>query len=113
MLGLGEQYSAASSDAQRAILLAAGQAVLAMQRSTAYFAHYYLGAASGSIISAVMLRSTTFSKLTAYAGIASFALGLWPPVGTVGVAVSLLSAIVLLIWEVMIARHLFQLARGI
>jgi hypothetical protein len=112
MLALSEQYRVAATETQRAMLLGAGQAVLAIQQSTAYFAHYYLGAASGLIVSAVMLRSTIFRKVTGYVGVLAFALGLWPPVGTIGVAVSLSSAVVLLAWEVLVARRLLQLARG-
>jgi hypothetical protein len=110
MLALSDQYATAATDAERSMLVAAGHAVLANQLGTAYFVHYYLGAVSGLILSVVMLRTGQFSRLTAYAGIVAYTLGLWPPVGSIGVAISLASVLVLVVWEILVGRRLLQVA---
>ena len=75
--------------------------------------NYILGAVATLIMSVVMLRSTIFSKATAYLGIATGVLMIVPPtVGTIGVYISLLSLLPLVIWYILVARRLLQLARG-
>ena len=65
-----------------------------------------------TIISLVMLKTDVFSKTTAYLRIASsvFDFGLYVPV--VGMYISIFSVLFLLIWDILIARRLFQLGRG-
>jgi Domain of unknown function (DUF4386) len=83
MLYLSNQYADASTDAQRAALLAAGEAVLATFHGTAFhvginlFSIYYL------IVPIVMLRSNIFGRVTAYTGIVAAILnwGLYVPGG--------------------------------
>ncbi len=73
---------------------------------------YVLGAVAGLIISAVMLRSNIFSKVTAYVGILMNVMMLVPPtVGTIGLLLSLISLVPLAIWYILIARRLFQLVQ--
>jgi Domain of unknown function (DUF4386) len=68
MLYLSNQYTDATTDAQRAALLAAGEAVLATFHGTAFhvginlFSIYYL------IVPIVMLRSNIFGRVTTYRG---------------------------------------------
>src|SRR6266487_843454 len=69
MLSLSNQYAAATTDAQRSIFLAAGQATLTMWTGTAFDVSYVLGGVTLLITSAVMLRSTIFSKVTASVGL--------------------------------------------
>ena len=71
------------------------------------------GSITGLILSLVMLRSTIFSKATAYVRITSSVLdfGLFIPV--VGLYVSALSAVLLLVWNIMIARRMFQLGKNV
>ncbi len=111
MLPLSDQYAAATTDAQRAVFLAAGQAMLAIYNGAAFHVSYVLGAAALTIISVVTLRSELFSKATAYLGIVAnvLAFGLYVPV--VGVFVSIFSVFFLWIWDILIARRLFQLGR--
>ncbi len=70
MDSLSVQYAAATTDAQRALLLAAGQAVLAVGGVGigAYMAFLLMGMA-GLTISVVMLRTRIFSRTAAHAGI--------------------------------------------
>jgi hypothetical protein len=113
MFAISNQYAAATTDAQRAIYLAVGEAVLALFHGTAFNVHYLLGSASLLISSFLMLRSDIFGKRTAYVGIVTniVVFGLYVP--KIGSYISLLSVVGYLIWYILIARRLFQLGRGI
>jgi hypothetical protein len=79
MLSLSNQYAAATTDAQRTTLLAAGQAVLAntSQRIVGGFnVGWFLVSVAGLIVSSVMLQSSSFSRTTAYVGILAHGLSL-------------------------------------
>lgn len=84
ILSLSEQYAAANCKSQRAALLAAGQAMLALNRFSNSGAHpgsggylsLFLIAASGLIFSGTLLQRNEFSKPTAYIGILANALDL-------------------------------------
>jgi hypothetical protein len=110
MAALSDQYAAATTEAQRSALVAAGQATLATWTGTAYDVGYVLGGIAGLIVTLVMLHSAVFSKATAYVGIVLFALMVVPPtVGPIGLLLSFLSLVPLAIWYVLIARGLFRL----
>jgi hypothetical protein len=110
MLSLSNQYWSATTDAQRAASLAAGQAMLAMWTGTAYTVSYVMGAVAGLIIALVMLRSKVFGRRVAWLGIATNVLGIVPPtIGAIGIALSLLSLAPYVIWLVLIAQRLFEL----
>lgn len=64
MLSLSSQYAAATTEVQRSLFMAAGQAMLALYHGTALQVSYAIFSLAGLIISAVMLRSTIFSKAT-------------------------------------------------
>ena len=74
MLDLSTQYAAPSTDAERAVLEAAGQALLAVGEShtPGTFFGFGLSAIAGMLISFVLLHGGIFSKLSAYAGILGF-----------------------------------------
>ncbi len=109
MLSLSSQYAAATTESQRSLLLAAGQVMLSIYEGTAFSLSYILLAFGGIIISAVMLRSNIFSKVTAYSGILAgvIALGLFVP--KIGIFISIFSILFYEIWYILIARKLFQL----
>jgi len=120
MLSLSEQYAAAATDAERSMFLAAGQAMLANtnQRAVEGFnMGFLLVSVAGLIVSAVMLRSNIFSKVTAYVGILANALSLAdyfrlafvPAAGLLLLFLAIASSLLLLIWYILIARRLFQL----
>ncbi len=70
MLSLSQQYAAATTETQKTILLAAGQAMLAISEGTGgQYAGMPLAWLSGLILSLVMLRVKVFSKTTAWMGI--------------------------------------------
>jgi hypothetical protein len=114
MLSLSNQYTAATTDAQRAQFLAAGQAMLAIYQGTAFNVYYVLSGVATLIISIVMLRSTLFSKVTASVGIVTGVLMVIPStVGTIGLYLALMSLVPFAIWCILIARRLFQLAQSV
>ncbi len=71
MLELSRQYAAATTDTQRAMLTAAGQAMLSVGQShtPGTFLGFFLSEIAGIMISLVMLRGNIFSKTSAWAGI--------------------------------------------
>ena len=114
MLSLSEQYAAAATDTQRAMFLAAGEALLAINAGAGGYISLFLVLLAGLLISIVMLRGDTFGKATAYVGILANGVGLcyflalafvpainWLP--------PTLSAPFRVIWYFLIARKLFQL----
>jgi len=121
MLSLSNQYAAAATDAQRSTLLAAGQALLINtgQRTVGGFnMGLFLVSVAGLIVSAVMLRSNFFSRLTAYAGILAHALSLADYLRqalTSSPIVVLLvifpNALFLMTWYVLVGLRLYQLGR--
>lgn len=121
MLSLSNQYAAATTDTQRNILLAAGQAILANtnQRAVEGFnIGFLLLSLAGLIISTVMLRSNVFSRVTAYVGVITFAFSLadyfriifLPSILLLLLVLAIASALLIVVWFVLIARRLFQLA---
>jgi hypothetical protein len=112
MLYLSSQYAAATTEAQRSILLAAGEAMRATFYGTAFNTSNVLGNINLLIVPLVMLRSNLFGKATAYMGILAGILGLAMYVPTVGLFLGILSALFLAIWRILIAVKFFQLGRG-
>jgi hypothetical protein len=71
MLHLSNQYAIATSEVQKSQLLAAGEAIIAVDMwnsSGAYVSGLFLQGA-GVLVSVIMLRNKDFSKVTAVAGI--------------------------------------------
>ena len=62
MLSLSNQYATATTDAQRSLFVASGQAMLAIYQGTAFDVSYVLLAIASLIISVVMLRSNTLRE---------------------------------------------------
>src|SRR5205085_7345056 len=90
ILSLSDHY-AATTDAQRAIFLAAGQAMLATWQGTAFQTAYILGSVAGVAIGMVMLRSHIFGKVAAYMGILANAVGLGLYLPMIGVYIAVFS----------------------
>lgn len=112
MLYLSTRYAAALTEAEKEIFVAAGEAKLAAFDGMAFHISYLLGSLSGLLISLVMLKTRSFSKTTSYVRIASSIcdLGLYVP--TVGIYISIFSVLFLFVWDILIARRLFQLAHS-
>jgi len=113
MLSLSNQYAAAITEAQRAVFLAAGEAVLAAFRGTAYLVSYLLGSITGFIIGVAMLKSGIFGRTIPYLRIASSVLDFGIFVPTVGLFISLISVVCLLLFNILISRRFFQLGSDV
>ncbi|UCG24035.1 MAG: DUF4386 family protein [Chloroflexota bacterium] len=123
MLSLSDQYAAASTDAERAIFLAAGQATLANtgQRVVGGFnVGLFLLSVAGLLVSGVMLKSAAFSKTIAYVGLAAWALSLLDYLRQIltqseiiALAVILPHTLLLMAWFVLVGRRLYQLGRAL
>ncbi len=111
MLLLSKQFATASTDAQRAMYLAAGESMLAIYNGTAFHVSYILGAIVGTLIGVVMRRSEVFSRTTARMAILAnvISLGLYVPV--VGLYISIFSVLFLEIFYALVARRLLQMSR--
>ncbi len=111
LLTLSEGYAAATTEAQRATFLAAGQAMLTSYNGTNFHISYNLGQLAGIIISVVMLREKTFGKVAAWAGILGNLVGWGLYVPEIGIYISLFSVVGLLIWYIQVGRGLIKLGR--
>ena len=118
MIHLADQYAAVATEAQRTLLLAAGEAVIASDwwHSTGgFFAGLFLQGGM-VLISCTMLRSTHFSKATAWTGMLANGLD-WIHVLIQMVSPGL-AAIVLgigglfyVVWYPLLARDFFRLEK--
>ncbi len=126
MLSLSHQYAAATTEAEKVIVLAAGQALVAVSQGTGgQYTGMPLAWFAGLILSAVMLRSQAFSKTTAWAGLLGLGLLLasvpfsgyttaGPPTTVVSaiVAVSFIGGGLLsLAWYILVGQRLLKLGR--
>ena len=69
MVSLSGQYAAATTDAKRILLLAAGHGVLAVGGMGAGAYGIPSCGVAGQVISVVMLRTSIFSRVALYVGI--------------------------------------------
>jgi hypothetical protein len=112
MLSLSNQYAAATSEAQRTTLLAAGHVMLETYKGTAFDIYYVLNTIVLFIFSPVMLRSQLFNKATAYLGFLAGILMIVPSTaGTLGLYFSLASLVPWAIWLVLVGIQLLQYGR--
>jgi hypothetical protein len=123
MLSLSDRWAAATTETERSTLLAAGEALLAIDNpgaifsGTGIYASLFLVALAGLIASVAMLRGDVFGKTTAYVGLAANVL-LMGQFLALAFAPSLLaippslSAPFRVAWYVLIALRLLRLASG-
>jgi len=111
MLFLSQQYGPASSEADRAALLAAGQTLLTTYNGTAFILGYCLSGVAMLLVSMVMLRGNLFSRATGIAGVLAGVTGLVPAnFGTLGLALAFISLLPLMAWLALTGRRLLQTA---
>ena len=110
LLPLSDQYAAATTEAQKTMLLTAGHVMLETYTGTAFDIYYVLNTIILFIFSAIMLRSKLFSKITAYLGIAAGVLMIIPSsAGTIGLYFSLASLVPWAIWLILVGLRLLRL----
>jgi hypothetical protein len=112
MVSLSEKYAVATTAAARSQYLAAGDALLELFTGTAWMIETLCLVLSGLISSSLMLRSPIFGKITAYVGIVTsmFGLGFFIPV--IGPLLLFVNTIFSVIWNILVARGFFRLAKG-
>jgi hypothetical protein len=116
MLSLSGQYASATTDAQRSLYIAAGQAMLAEGQTRAGIP---LIEFASLLISVVMLRGKVFGKATAYAGILGNVLlmvfeailAFAPAFLNVGLFIAGGGGLALMTWYFLVGRRLLQLGR--
>jgi hypothetical protein len=115
MLYLSDKYAAATTDAQRAGFLAAGEALWANYNGTAFGLFFVLTGIADLIIALVMLRSGRFGRFTAWVGIVLGVMLLLPPLPPLGTVPLIFTYIVIipsLVWNLLVARGLLRIAAG-
>ncbi len=119
MLALSDKYVAATTEAARGQLLAAGEAVVAsdMWHGTGAIVGGLLLQCGTLWISVAMLKGTVFSKAVAWSGILTHGLDLahliiLPFVPPVGIILLSIGGVLYLVWLPLVGFRLFQLARA-
>lgn len=122
MFVLSGKYAAATTDVQRTLLAAAGEALLASGEdfTPGSFIGFFLTEIAAITISLVMLRGRVFSRTAAYTGLLGFALlsifTIWatfvPVLYQVAILLALVGGFSSLAWYILVARRLFQLGRA-
>ncbi len=117
MIPLSQKYAAATTEATRTQLLAAGEAILATDiwHGTGAIMGGILVQSGAVLISIVMLRSTVFSRTTAYLGIlmhgldlARIVFGLFLPVS--GVVLMAIAGPLYPVWFFLVGQRLLKIA---
>jgi Domain of unknown function (DUF4386) len=112
MLYLSDLHAAATADPERAMLLAAGTAVMSMRHGTAFHLSYNLANIVLIIIPLVMLQTNVFSRLTAYMGLLAGVIGFGLYLPTIGIFVSVVSVLFYVVWYLLVALRLYKLANN-
>jgi hypothetical protein len=119
MLELSSGYAAATTQAQRMMFEASGQAMLSVGQShtPGTFLAFFLSEIAGILMAIVMLRGKIFSKGAAYVGIAGFGLlfiyetlsSFVPSSHDASLILAMGGGLASMAWYILIARRLFQL----
>jgi hypothetical protein len=116
---LSDKYAAATNDAQKNLLLAAGEAILAadMWHSTGAMMGGLITGMGFLLASVAMLGTNVFGKLTAWMGVVTHGLdllhilvGFFLPAG--GVALMMVAGPLYLVWFPLLARDFFRLGKN-
>ena len=121
MLELSRKYASATTESQKTLFAAAGEAMLARgtHGSLGVFIGFLLPNIAGLIMSFAMLSGKVFSKVTSYLGIAGSALILLyivlvtfaPNIKDTATAFAMPGGLLSMAWMVMFTIRLFQISR--
>ena len=123
MLTLSAKYAASTTEAQRTLLAAAGEAILAHGEdfTPGAFMGFLFGETAIITISFVMLRGGIFSKVSAYSGIlGGFFLTIFtiwatfiPVLFEISMLLAMVGGLLSIVWYILTARTLFHLSRSV
>jgi hypothetical protein len=113
---LSARYAAATTEAQRTVLLAAIETLGSLGVATNRTIGFLFLTIASLIMSGVMLKSTAFGKTTAYIGIVAAVVTLAIDIRAVILPstagpLAFLDALFWLVWWILVSRGLFKLAR--
>jgi hypothetical protein len=118
---LSQHHATATTDEERAMFLAAGQAMFTLFNEGAFLVSYVIVSAAWAMIAAVMLQSFVFSRMTASAGMGAGVAGIVAvvlehipgPDVLVAIAIAWYFAAIafLLVWVILTGRRLYSLGR--
>ena len=112
MLAISRQFAAAGTDAQRAALLGAGHAMIAVYKGTAFNVYYVLNAITLLIFAVMIVRGNVFSKSIGVTGlIAGILMTIPSTAGTLGMIFALASLVPWAVFLVLLIPHFFSLSR--
>jgi hypothetical protein len=123
LLSLSHQYATATAEAQHAMLLADGQALLTISQfsSSGRYLSLLFIAVAGLLTSIIMLRSNVFNRATAYVGMLAAALDLAYCLAVVllpavdgerlGLCFIPAAGLCLMIWHILIGQRLYRQGR--
>lgn len=110
MLLLSQRYAAATTDAGRALYVAAGESMLASYAGTAFNVYYILNAIALLLIAPVMLRCNVFNRVSGWMALAAGILMLVPSsAGTAGMIFAMGSLVPWAVFSVLVALRLLKL----
>lgn len=109
MVYLSDHYASATDEIARGHYLAAGEALHALFNGTGWMSSMALIGVSGVISSLLMVRSSAFTKATAYVGLVVTIGGMGVFVPGIGALLSLAATIGGVIWYPLMARDFYRL----
>jgi hypothetical protein len=110
---LSNHYAAATDPTEKLRYLAAGEVLRSSLDGTAWMMQTVFFMLAGLINCLLMLRTTFFSKATAWLGIAISAIGLGFFLPTIGLLFLFLNTIGSVPWCIFVAGDLFKIARSV
>lgn len=121
MLAISNQYAAATTEAEKAMLAAAGKTLLAVGEShtPGTFLAFFITEVGSILMGLVMLQGKVFSKATAIIGILAYgflmifeiSITFIPALGATALIFAMPGGILSMVWDILVARRLFQLSR--
>jgi len=112
VMSLAQRYELSSMENEQSQLIAAGEALLATYKGTAFNAYYVLNGISLILFSLAMIGHDAFGKKIGFTGLIAGTLMLVPSTaGNVGLVFAFLSLIPTSIWFVMIAMRLHKISK--
>jgi hypothetical protein len=111
MLALANRYGEAATEAQRAMYLAAGQAMLSayMEQGSSFVVGYSLASIAGIFVGVAILRSRALPHLAGWAAIVANVLGFGLFLPGIGVLLSIVSVVILIVWYALVGWRLVRL----